>query len=96
MDADVIPVASSRLERLRGLALRRRSRAGPGLLIPGCRSVHTFGMLFRLDLFFLDGEGRLVREVRGVGPGRLVGCRTAESVLEVPSPAGEIFLGSFL
>jgi uncharacterized membrane protein (UPF0127 family) len=85
VDVDAIPIARSRLTRLRGLALRRRSRAGPGLLIPGCRSVHTFGMLFRLDLVFLDREGAVLREALGVGPFRVVGCRGAVAVLELPS-----------
>jgi uncharacterized protein len=66
--------------------MRRRSRAF-GLLIPNCRSVHTFGMLFRLDLYFLDGNGRVIRAVRGVRPGRVVGCRAAAAVLEVPAPS---------
>jgi len=44
---------------MRGLALRRES-AEP-LLIPRCRSVHTFGMRFALDLFWLDEWGRVLR-----------------------------------
>ncbi len=71
--------------RLLGLALLRRERAGPGLLIPRCSSVHTFGMRFALDIAFLDGDGRALREVRGVPPFRVVGCRAAESVLELPA-----------
>jgi uncharacterized membrane protein (UPF0127 family) len=86
MDTDRARVATTRRTRLRGLALMRRSRAGAGLLIPDCHSVHTFGMLFRLDIFFLDRESKMVRELRGVWPGRVVSCRDAASVLEVPSP----------
>jgi uncharacterized protein len=89
MELSRIPVAETRLARLRGLALRRRSRAGAGLAFPRCRSVHTFGMLFRLDLYFFDREGRVVREVAGVGPCRVVSCRTASSVIEIPSRRGE-------
>ncbi|MGZ5376262.1 MAG: DUF192 domain-containing protein, partial [Solirubrobacterales bacterium] len=85
MEADRPRVATARRARLRGLALMRRSRAGAGLLIPDCRSVHTFGMLFRLDIRFLDGEGKVVRDLRGVPPGRVLSCRAAASVLEVPS-----------
>jgi uncharacterized membrane protein (UPF0127 family) len=85
MDVERARVASTRWARLRGLALMRRSRAGDGLLIPHCRSVHTFGMLFRLDILFLDREGRVVREIKGVRPGRVVSCRAAASVLEAPS-----------
>jgi uncharacterized membrane protein (UPF0127 family) len=85
MDLDRMPVARTRWARLRGLAWRRRSRAGPGLLIPDCRSVHTFGMLFCLDLYFLDAQGLVVKEARGVGPGRFVSCRSAEAVVEIPA-----------
>jgi uncharacterized membrane protein (UPF0127 family) len=85
MELSRIPVAETRLARVRGLAWRRRSRTGLGLLIPRCRSVHTFGMLFRLDLYFLDADGEVLREVTRVGPGRVVSCRHAESVVEIPS-----------
>jgi uncharacterized membrane protein (UPF0127 family) len=81
-----VPVATTRLSRLLGLALLPRRRAGAGLLIPRCRSVHTFGMRFPLDLFFLDVEQRVI-ELRGsVPPGRLVRCPGAMAVLELPSP----------
>lgn len=79
-----VRVARTRRERLRGLAWRRRP-APYGLLIERCRSVHTFGMAFRLDLVWLDGEGRTVRVDRGVGPCRFKGCRKARAVLELPS-----------
>jgi uncharacterized protein len=81
-----IPVATTLLSRLLGLALIRRERAGAGLLIPGCRSVHTIGMRFRLDLLFFDREGRVVELCRDVPPGRFYRCRRAEAVLELPSP----------
>jgi uncharacterized protein len=81
-----VPVAETPVSRLLGLALIRRDRAGAGLLIPRCRSVHTFGMLFRLDLVFLDAEGRVVELRRAVPPGRLIRCPGAMAVLELPSP----------
>ena len=81
-----VPVATTRSSRLLGLALLRRERAGEGLLIPRCRSVHTFGMRFPLDLLFLDEEGRVVSLHRSVSPGRIVRCRAAAAVLELPSP----------
>jgi uncharacterized membrane protein (UPF0127 family) len=81
-----IPVATTWLSRLLGLALLRRDRAGAGVLIPGCRSVHTMGMRFRLDLLFFDTEGRVVELRRDVPPGRFFRCPGAEAVLELPSP----------
>jgi hypothetical protein len=80
-----VPVATKRVSRLLGLALLPRERAGAGLLIPRCRSVHTFGMRFRLDLIFLDAERRVVEIRRDVPPGRVIRCRAAEAVLEIPA-----------
>jgi uncharacterized protein len=80
-----VPVATTLPSRLLGLALLGRERAGAGLLIPRCRSVHTFGMRFRLDLTFLDGSGRAVELRREVPPGRFIRCAAAMAVLEVPS-----------
>jgi uncharacterized protein len=82
-----VPVALSRRARLLGLALLDRRSAGAGLLLPGCRSVHTFGMRFRLDLVFLDLELRQISLRRAVPPGRVAFERRARAVLELP--AGE-------
>ena len=81
-----IPVAETRLSRLLGLALLTRERAGAGLLIPRCRSVHTLGMRFPLDLIFLDRDGGVLELRRGVPPGRFIRCPGAMAVLELPSP----------
>jgi len=85
------PRADTFRARLRGLAWRDRSRAGPGLLIPRCASVHTFGMRFALDLFFLDSAGRVIYVKRCVPPRRVVWCRAAAAVLEIPAGEGGEF-----
>jgi uncharacterized membrane protein (UPF0127 family) len=77
------------VERLVGL-IGRRSACG-ALLVPRCRSVHTFGMRFALDLVWLDACGAVVRVDRGVRPFRVRSCRAAQSVLELRSrPAEEL------
>ena len=81
-----VPVATTWLSRLLGVAFLLRHRAGAGLLIPRCRSVHTFGMRFPLDVLFLDGEGRVIELRRGVPPGRVIRSASAMAVLELPSP----------
>jgi hypothetical protein len=78
-----VPVATTLLSRLLGLVLLDRERVGEGLLIPNCRSVHTFGMRFALDLLFLDSEGRVVEVRRGIGRRRIVRCPAASAVLEL-------------
>jgi uncharacterized membrane protein (UPF0127 family) len=80
-----VPVAVGFCPRLLGLAHLDRAEAGPGLLIPRCASVHTFGMRFALDLHFLDDEGELLDFRRGVPPRRFAACRGAAAVLEVPA-----------
>jgi uncharacterized protein len=87
-----IPVAKDFRTRLRGLAFRDREDAEPGLLIPRCSSVHTFGMRFSLDVYFLDREGRTLSVRRAVPPRQIVWKRGACAVLEIPSAAeGESF-----
>ncbi|MGK2955569.1 MAG: DUF192 domain-containing protein [Solirubrobacterales bacterium] len=78
-----VPSAVTLRARTLGLAWLDREGAGIGLLIPGCRSVHTFGMRFDLDLFFLDGSGRIVRACREVPPQRFFVSFKARSVLEL-------------
>ena len=80
-----VRVAATWRARLLGLALLDRDSAGPGLLIPGCRSVHTFGMRFGLDLVFLDGAMMPVSVRRRVPPRRIALERRAHSVLELPA-----------
>jgi uncharacterized membrane protein (UPF0127 family) len=80
-----VPVALSRRARLLGLALLDRSAAGAGLFLPGCRSIHTFGMRFPLDLVFLDLELRRVSVRRAVPPRRVAFERRARAVLELPA-----------
>ena len=75
-------VARSGWSRLRGLALRRQPPDEP-LLIPRCRSVHTFGMRFAIDLVWLGRGGRVVRVDRGVRPWRVRSCGEAIEVLEL-------------
>jgi hypothetical protein len=84
-----VPVAVNLPSRLLGLALLRPERAGAGLLIPRCRSVHTFGMRFPIDLVFLDRSMRPISIRPAVGPGRIVRDRRARAVVELPAEATE-------
>ncbi|HSS32058.1 MAG TPA: DUF192 domain-containing protein [Solirubrobacterales bacterium] len=88
-----VPVACGWRSRLLGLSWLEREQAGSGLLIPRCSSVHTFGMRFELDLVFIDPDGRALALHRGVPPRRVVGCRGAAAVLELPAAGGESALG---
>lgn len=76
--------------RARGLGLAHldREAVGAGLLIPRCSSVHTFGMRFQLDLYFLDKRGEAISVRVGVPPRRFAFCWGASTVLEIPTRQG--------
>jgi uncharacterized membrane protein (UPF0127 family) len=80
-----VPVAVGIRARLLGLALLDREAAGPGLLIPRCAAVHTFGMRFALDIYFLGSGDEILDVRRGVPPRRFVAHRGAVAVLEIPA-----------
>ena len=68
---------------------RPRPENGEGLLIRPCNSIHMFFMRFPLDVVFLDGEFGIVRIIRDLAPGKVVGSVPgAMQVLEIP--AGEL------
>lgn len=79
-----VPVAVTLLSRLLGLALMRAERAGEGLLIPNCRSVHTFGMRFALRVVFVDDWMTPIAIREAVPPNRIVFERRAAAVVEMP------------
>src|SRR3954464_7020388 len=77
-----IRVARSPWSRLVGLAFRPAA-PDTALLLPRCRSVHTFGMRFALDLVWLDARGRVIAVEEGVPPWRVRGRGDAAAVVEV-------------
>lgn len=86
-----VPVAVGFRARLFGLALLDREEAGPGLLIPRCVAVHTFGMRFALDVYFLGPDDEVLAH-RLVPPRHFVAHKGARAVLEIPAfpcPAGD-------
>ena len=83
-------VAISWRTRLLGLAFLREAPPRTTLLIPRCRSVHTFGMRFAIDVLFLDRNGAPLRVVRGVPPRRVVSCKAAAAVIERPAAGSEM------
>jgi len=89
-----IETATTRAARLRGLTGRAALGDGEGLRIPRCRSVHTFGMRFALDLVWLDRRGEVVRVDRGVPPRRVRSCLRARSVVEVGAGRADAYLAT--
>jgi len=83
-----VSVAQSYLPRLIGLLGKtaRWSKPGRGLWILPSRGVHTIGMLFPIDLVFLDEEKTVIHLEEYVRPWRVSRvCLKALSVLELPA-----------
>jgi uncharacterized protein len=60
--------------------------AGEGLLINPCNSIHMFFMKFAIDAIFLDSSYKIIRLVRNLKPGMIVGTVPgAVQVLELTS-----------
>lgn len=86
-------IAGDRRARRRGLAHLDPDRlpAGCALGFERCRSVHTVGMRFALDLVWVDADGAVVRLDRAVGPWRVRTCLAARGVVETAAGEGERF-----
>ena len=80
-------VADGYLSRLVGLLgkTRRWARAGQGLWIVPSHGVHTIGMLFAIDLIFIDTSKQVVHIEEHMRPFRISRVSLkANSVLELP------------
>ncbi len=87
-----LATAATRTARVKGLARLDDMPARYGLLIPKCRSVHTFTMRFELDLVWLNKKGELVRIDHNVPPRRVRSCLRAHSVIELNAGKAERFI----
>ncbi|HTZ58268.1 MAG TPA: DUF192 domain-containing protein [Acidobacteriaceae bacterium] len=84
-----ITIADSSLTRLIGLVGRRRLDAGCGLLIKPSSGIHTFGMLFAIDVVALSKTLRVLKLWHDLAPFRMTSLSLKTySVLELP--AGQI------
>ena len=84
-------VAGDRRSRRGGLAHLDELPAGHALLFERCRSIHTLGMRFALDLLWLDADGSLLRLDENVTARRLRTCLRARAVVEAPAGTGRRF-----
>jgi uncharacterized membrane protein (UPF0127 family) len=84
--AEKVEEARTFLSRLRGLMYRQALPSGEALLIKPCDSIHTFGMRFSIDVLFLDSAGKILKAIRALKPGKVVGpVRGGTAVLEMVS-----------
>lgn len=60
-------------ERRKGLTGRQGIQDCEAFVFPKCRQIHTFGMLFTIDVIFINRQGVVVKIYRCLEPGRLTG-----------------------
>ncbi len=84
-----ITIADTSLTRLIGLAGRRGLDSGCGLLISPSSGIHTFGMLFSIDVVALSRDLRVLKVWHRLAPFRMTSVNLKRhSMLELP--AGQI------
>lgn len=64
-------VAGNLLARMKGLLGRKELPRGCGIIIRPCNSIHTIGMRFSLDVAFVGRDGRVLKVMENMPPGRL-------------------------
>jgi uncharacterized membrane protein (UPF0127 family) len=81
-----VVAADTPFARLRGLLGRLRLRSDEGLWVVPSYGIHTFGLLFPIDVVYLDAHNRVLCVVEHLGPLRFAPLRRqAKSVLELPT-----------
>jgi uncharacterized membrane protein (UPF0127 family) len=83
-----VRVARSHWDRAVGLLGKRTAIEGEGLLLPGTRAIHTFGMRFPIDVIYLDPANRVLCTLSALPPNRFGPFHWGvQSVLELSSGA---------
>jgi uncharacterized protein len=81
-----VTAADTIFSRLRGLIGRLKLRSDEGIWVVPSRGVPTLGLLFPLDLIYLDEHYRVIHLVEYFPSFRIAPLKTqAESVLELPT-----------
>jgi uncharacterized membrane protein (UPF0127 family) len=81
-----ITCARTPLGRLRGLLGRLRIGLGEGLWLVPSRGIHTIGMLFPIDVIYLDEDHKVIHLVEHLRPFRVSPiCLKSDSLIELPA-----------
>ena len=80
-----VSAADTPLARLRGLLGRFKLRSDEAIWVVPSRGIHTFGLLFHIDVIYLDAKCQVVHLIEHLGPLRIAPLRLrCASVLELP------------
>ncbi len=84
--ADEAVVANTPAKRMKGLLGRKELKDGQALILDPCNSIHTFFMLFPIDILFLDKTNKIIKSISCLKPFRLTAIYfNAASAVELPS-----------
>ena len=80
-----IKIANSFKDKLVGLM--NKTNIDYGLLIPNCKSIHTFFMKESIDVLLLDKDNRILMINRNVKPNRILIYKNKKrtNILELPN-----------
>jgi uncharacterized membrane protein (UPF0127 family) len=80
--------ADTLLLRLKGLLGRIGLKPDDGIWLTPSRGIHTIGMLFAVDLIYLDASNKVIHLIEHLGPFRISPIRIkCASILELESRA---------
>ena len=86
---EAIEVASTSVQKVKGLLGRDCLADGQGLLFKHCASLHTFFMQFPIDIIFADRKGKVLKLAHDVRPFKLVAA-PLRSFYAIELPSGAI------
>ena len=80
-----VTLADTHFARLKGLVGKLRLKGDEGIWVVPSQGVHTIGVLFSIDLLYLDSDDRVIGIEESFGTFRIGPVRTnCASVLELP------------
>ncbi len=83
-----VNIADTHFTSLKGLLGKRKLKNDEGLWMIPSQGIHTIGVLFPIDVIYLDANRRVIHLMEHFGPFRIgpikIGC---ESVLQLPTRA---------
>ena len=83
-----VTLTDTHATRLKGLVGKLRLKGDEGIWVVPSQGVHTIGVLFAVDLIYLDAENRVIHLEESFGTFRIGPVRTnCASVLELPTRA---------
>jgi uncharacterized membrane protein (UPF0127 family) len=86
---EAIEVASTSVQKVKGLLGRDCLADGQGLLFKHCASLHTFFMQFPIDIIFADKKGKVLKLAPDIRPFKLVAA-PLRSFYAIELPTGAI------